>query len=123
MMTPVVDEFSDKYVSPRLSMQQLESDASMLPVPDLDSPSLVPARCLPPADDALLFLLIFLYVAFSSHACCHRYAGKCLFVKVDADKCEALAQSFGIRAMPTFVMLAKNGDKLDEVREHFASRA
>eukprot|EP00892_Ulva_mutabilis_P007398 jgi/Ulvmu1/502/UM001_0510.1 len=44
-----------------------------------------------------------------------RYTGKCLFVKVDADKCEALAQSFGIRAMPTFVMLAKNGDKLDEL--------
>ena len=51
-----------------------------------------------------------------SGAVYNRYAGKCLFVKVDADKCEALAQSFGIRAMPTFVMLAKNGDKLDEVR-------
>ena len=37
-----------------------------------------------------------------------QYAGKAVFIKVDVDKCEELAQQFGIQAMPTFYAV-KNG--------------
>lgn len=78
--------------------------------------SLQCCRCLHDFDLVSITNLSVQHHCWLSNSFCNRYAGRCLFVKVDADKCEALAQSFGIRAMPTFVMLTKNGDKLDEVR-------
>ena len=43
-----------------------------------------------------------------------KYAGECIFVKIDADKCEPIAQRFGFRAMPTFILL-RNGEKVSEL--------
>lgn len=56
MMTPVVDDFSDKYAAPRLSLQQLDCDVCTLPVPDVESPSLGPA--LASCAHTILILLI-----------------------------------------------------------------
>lgn len=41
------------------------------------------------------------------------YASNAIFVKVDVDVMEKLAQQCGIRAMPTF-QFYKNGEKVDE---------
>ncbi len=41
------------------------------------------------------------------------YASNAIFVKVDVDAMEKLAQQCGIRAMPTF-QFYKNGEKVDE---------
>jgi len=37
-----------------------------------------------------------------------------IFVKVDVDKMDTIAQNAGVRAMPTFQFF-KNGDKVDEM--------
>jgi len=41
------------------------------------------------------------------------YASNAIFVKVDVDAMDKLAQKCGIRAMPTF-QFYKNGEKVDE---------
>jgi len=43
------------------------------------------------------------------------YLDRAVFLKVDVDKCQTVAQENGVSAMPTFVFF-RNGRKIDEIR-------
>eukprot|EP00178_Gracilaria_changii_P016865 TRINITY_DN48322_c0_g1_i1.p1 TRINITY_DN48322_c0_g1~~TRINITY_DN48322_c0_g1_i1.p1 ORF type:complete len:108 (+),score=18.29 TRINITY_DN48322_c0_g1_i1:48-371(+) len=46
--------------------------------------------------------------------CSNKYS-TIVFLKVDVDEVEDLAGKYGINAMPTFVVVNSNGDKIDDL--------